>query len=56
MIIKPHNGCKETQASKFQDEKYGKGFRVATEFKKGTEDFVRCTVCSSTLLKKGNVK
>lgn len=56
MIIKPHQ-CKETQASNYQDQRYGKGFRVATPFEaKDKTLMARCTVSGSNFNRKGMEK
>jgi hypothetical protein len=38
------NGCKDTQAAKFQDKTYGKNRRVHTVMVGGK---IRCTVCGT---------
>lgn len=48
-MVKVQCQCKDGDAAKFQDEKYGKQIRQATVSKKGdgvTHD-VRCTVCGT---------
>jgi len=45
--IKTCHPCKETHASKFQDQTYGKGMRVHNAMKAPGK--YRCTIC-------GNVK